>query len=258
MKTLGFIGGGRVTRIILQGLRNQGLATEGVFVYDPNQDVLDRLVSDFEGIHASAHSLKEAAEAEILFLAVHPPAIMDAIASCKPYIKTESMIVSLAPKITMEKIRTLLGLHHNIARMNPSASSCINQGLNPINFSEGFSPVAKKELLNLLGGLGSLPEVAESKIEGYAIISAMGPTYFWFQLQKLMEMAVDFGLDPGEAREVIRTMMQGTVNTLLDSGLAFDQVTDLIPVKPMAGAEGAIKGYYDEFLPPLFAKIKPA
>jgi pyrroline-5-carboxylate reductase len=38
--------------------------------------------------------------------------------------------------------------------------------------------------------LGSLPEVAEPRIEAYAMISAMGHTYFWPQIQKLKELAI--------------------------------------------------------------------
>ena len=37
--------------------------------------------------------------------------------------------------------------------------------------------------------------MAEDKLEAYAILTAMGPTYFWFQWQELLQIGLSFGLD---------------------------------------------------------------
>jgi pyrroline-5-carboxylate reductase len=112
-------------------------------------------------------------------------------------------------------------------------------------------------LIEIMQPLGSLPEVAEPKIEAYAMISAMGHTYFWFQIQKLKELAVEFGLDEEEAKDVISEMLWGTAETLFYSGLTYSEVVDLVPVKPLGEVEETIKGYYDQYLKTLFGKIKP-
>lgn len=49
-KTLGFIGGGRVTRIILGGFQRNGLDFHEVVVSDLDQGVLSRLREKFPGI----------------------------------------------------------------------------------------------------------------------------------------------------------------------------------------------------------------
>ena len=59
-----------------------------------------------------------------------------------------------------------------------------------------------------------MPEVDDSKIEAYAVISAMGHTYFNFQLRKLKELAVSFGMDDPEAEKTISNMLLGTTETL--------------------------------------------
>lgn len=102
-----------------------------------------------------------------------------------------------------------------------------------------------------------MPEVADSKIEAYAVVSAMGHTYFNFQLQKLKELAVSFGLDEDEATKAISNMLWGTTETLFNSGLTYSEVADLVPVKPMAEVEETIKGYYDQYLNGIYNKIKP-
>jgi pyrroline-5-carboxylate reductase len=257
MKTIGFIGGGRVTRIFLKAFANAGKELNGISVYDPNQEVLDNLKNLFQGISVSSADPSPAAGADIVFLAVHPPVMMETLISIQPILKPSAMIVSLAPKFTLEKIGSVLINHTDIARINPSASSYINEGINPVCFSGRMNPEARRTLLDLLNALGAMPEVEETKIEAYAMISAMGHTYFWFQVQKLKELALSFGMNEREAEEVITGMMEGTVKTLFHSGLSYPEVIDLIPVKPLGPVESMISGFYDDHLIPLFHKIKP-
>jgi hypothetical protein len=77
-------------------------------------------------------------------------------------------------------------------------------------------------------------------------------------LQKLKELAVSFGLDEDEAAKAITNMLWGTTETLFNSGLAFAEVNDLVPVRPLVEVEDTIKGYYDQYLNAIFNKIKPA
>ena len=257
MKTIGFIGGGRVTRIFLQAYQNRGLSLSGVAVYDPNPQVLDKLLNLFPAIQVSSSSMIPAAGSDTVILAVHPPVMMEVLMALKELINPAATVISLAPKLTIEKIQSVLTENRNIARINPSASSYINQGINPVYYAPEMGEEAKKAVRDLMEPLGSLPEVEEHKIEAYAMISAMGHTYYWFQLRKLTDLAIRFGMDEAEAQAVVAGMMKGTVDTLFHPGLAYEEVIDLVPVKPLGTAEPAINGFYDEYLVPLFHKIKP-
>lgn len=48
----------------------------------------------------------------------------------------------------------------------------------------------------------------EDKLEAYAVITSMGPTYLWFQLHELYEIAKEFGMSDGEARNAISKMVK--------------------------------------------------
>ncbi len=257
MKTLAFIGGGRITRIFLRAFQNKSMTFNRIYVYDINQETLSMLKAEFPGTEISHNNLQECAGSDVLFLALHPRVFMDTLSALKGKIKLNTLVVSLAPKITMEKMSTALDGHKNLARMNPSASAVINQGVNPVAFNKECSATLKQDFMNVFGQLGYTPVVDEAKIEAYAVISAMGHTYFFFQLNKLKELAVGFGMDEKEAETAITEMLSGTANTLFDSGLPYNEVADLVPVRPMAEVEETIKGYYDQYLTGIFNKIKP-
>lgn len=256
-QSIGFIGGGRITRILLAAFSNVSKTFQQVTVLDPNEVILKELKSKFEEINVTLTDFTMVANADILFLAVHPPVVMETLSKIRDIIQQDTILISLAPKLTIQKMSDALGGFTNIARINPSASTIINEGINPVCFSPLMEDDKKLELITLMESLGFLPEVDEHKIEAYAMISAMGHTYFWFQIQKLKELAMEFGMEEQEAEDIIADMIWGTTETLFESGLTYAEVVDLVPVKPLGEVEETIKGYYDQYLKGLFAKIKP-
>ncbi len=255
MKTIEFIGGGRIAKIFLRAFKNVKVSFNQVTVYDVNFQALTEISNIFPYVKISESS-EEIVKSDIIILAVHPPVIMDVLSEIKGKIKPESVVLSLSPKFSIQKISDVLGGHANIARMNPSASTIVNRGVNPIAFSPSFNSTKKMELLDLLSPLGFTPEIADSKIEAYAVIGAMGHTYFNFQLQKLKELAISFGMDESEAETTISNMLWGTAETLFKSGLSYDEVVNLVPVKPLGEVEDTIKDFYDKYLNGIYNKIK--
>jgi pyrroline-5-carboxylate reductase len=72
--------------------------------------------------------------------------------------------------------------------------------------------------------------VPEQKLESYAIMSAMLPTYFWFQWKELIEIGSKIGLTVEASNNKIRDTLLAAIRTYFYSGLHADQVIDLIPV----------------------------
>lgn len=253
--SLGFIGGGRITRIFLQGFSNKKALPENVKVFEPNADTLKALQADFPTIEAVG-SAADAATQNIVFLAVHPPMMMETLQAIKESVAENTTVVSLAPKITLEKMASVLPTK-KLVRMIPNATSFINDGYNPVSFVADFSKAEKKTLFKLLKKLGKTFETEEAKLEGYAIASAMLPTYFWFQWLEMEKIAGEIGLTPEEAQKTVSSSLKKAWKTYYKSGLEPAQVIDLIPVKPIGENETEIKDILNTKLIGLFGKIKP-
>jgi len=256
-KTIGFIGGGRVTRIFLEGWQCAKAMPDRIVVSDCNAASLAKLKARFPAIESAPGNSAAAASQEMVFLAVHPPVMEGVAAGIKGNIKPGALVVSLAPKFTLAKLTELLGGFARLARVIPNAPSVINLGFNPVAFAPTLATADKAELTELLAPLGECPEVAEPKLEGYALLTGMGPTYLWFQLQALREVAAGFGLSDAEIAPALKRMVCGGTRTLLESGLTPAEVMDLIPVKPLAEMEAQVAELYRTRLPALYQKIKP-
>ncbi len=256
-KTLGFIGGGRVTRIFLEGWQRAKALPPQIVVSDCNADALVKLKARFPMIESAPGNSAAAAARDIVFLAVHPPVMAEVATGSKNNLKPGATVISLAPKFTLAKLTELLGGFARLARVIPNAPSVTNFGFNPVTFAPALTTPDKAEITGLLSPLGDCPEVAEDKLEAYAILSAMGPTYLWFQLQALREVAAGFGLSDADIAPALKRMVCGATRTLLESGLTPAEVMDLIPVKPLAEMEPHVVEMYRTRLPALYQKIKP-
>jgi len=253
-KTLGFIGGGRIAKIFLKALSNKQFNLSLVTVYDINPSVLNALHKQFPKIQVT-DSLQLVASQEIVVIALHPPAIKETMEQIKEHVTKDTQVISLAPKISIDKISTKL-LTNNIVRMIPNATSYINEGYNPVSFSNAFSATKKQSLLEILNLLGKTFEVQESKLEAYAIVSAMLPTYFWFQWEEMQTLGELMGLDEEESKNAVKETLMSAIRLFYDSELNSNEVIDLIPVKPIGEFETQITEIYKTKLMGLFEKIK--
>ena len=244
-----------MTRILLQAFKNKNAHFSKIVVTDTNEEIAVNLKKAYPEIQVENSSV--AASQDIVFISLHPPVVMDTLELLKGSISNNSIVISLAPKITIAKISSKLNQVKNIARLIPNATSYINEGYNPVCFSTAFTLNEKQEVLDFLRLLGNTFEVPEEKLESYAIMSAMLPTYFWFQWNELMAIGSQIGLNEKEGRDSIQETIKASLNLMFKSGLSAKQVMDLIPVKPIGEHESQITEIYRTKLIGLFEKIKP-
>jgi pyrroline-5-carboxylate reductase len=254
-QSVGFIGGGRVTKILLQAFKNKNANFSRIVVMDTNPDVSGNLKKLFTDIQIDSASI--AASQDIVFISLHPPVVMDTLELINGSINNNTIVISLAPKITIAKILSKLNQTKKIVRLIPNATSFINEGYNPVCFSSDFSSSEKNQVLELLKLMGNTFEVPEEKLESYAILSAMLPTYFWFQWKELGEIGQKIGLSEKESNDSINNTLIASLKLMFNSGLNASNVMDLIPVKPIGEHETQISEIYRSKLLALFEKIKP-
>ena len=251
-KSLGFIGGGRITKIFLQAFKNKNIGFKKIVVFDANTEPTGKLKQKFPQIQISG--LEQCAAQDVIFIALHPPVIIETLEKISAYVSDQAIVISLAPKIKMAGIRGKLKTN-KIIRLIPNATSVINNGYNPVCFSDDISQSEKSDMLEILSILGKTFEVAEVKMEAYAIVSAMAPTYFWFQWKKLCEIGAEIGMDKEEARQTVYETMIAAANTMFTSGITDEDVFDLIPVKPIGDNEKEIENIFDQKLKGLYSKL---
>ncbi|MCA9234679.1 MAG: NAD(P)-binding domain-containing protein [Planctomycetales bacterium] len=255
--SIGIIGGGRIARILLGGWRCAGVDFAQVAVCEPDDAAFVALQTAAPSTPLVRGEATEVAKQTVVFLAVHPPQVPEAAAPIAGQLREGAVAVSLAPKITLAKLRSMLGGFGRLARLIPNAPSLVGRGFNPIAWGDELNDADRQLIRSILAPLGELPEVEEETLEAYAILAAMGPTYFWPQWLELESLAIEFGLQQDSARRALCAMTVGALDMLASAGMKSDEVADLIPVKPLADFEPELRAAYRGRLTALFEKIHP-
>jgi pyrroline-5-carboxylate reductase len=252
INNIGFIGGGRITRIFLEGIKNKTNLPDNIIVTETDPAVVELLDKYQVTVETELNrSLKQ----KYIFISLHPPVIKSIITGLKEKVNKDALIISLAPRLTIKWFKENLGSDVKIVRCIPNAPSIINKGFNPLSFSDNISPEEKESVIDFFDIFGRTEIVEENGLEAYAVISAMGPTYLWYQLYELKNIAGRFGLKEEEAKTAVKEMAEGTLSTMF-SDLKCNEVLDLIPVRPMGEYEEKIKEYYNTSLNNIYDKIK--
>ena len=251
--SISFIGSGRVARIMLGGWKRANALPKTILVYDTDAQAVSALQSGFPSVKSA--TLDEAAGADLVFAALHPPMMGEMLAGIAGKLKADAVLCSLAPKVKLAALKEKLGGFGRLMRMNPNAPGIIGEGYNPVVFADELPGDVRDHLLAVFKPLGQSPQVAEHLLESYAVISAMGPTYFGFQFAEVAALAKTFGLDDMAARQALRAMLIGTADLLFASDVPLDKALDLVPVRPMAEHEPAIKQMLQTQLGAIYAKL---
>ena len=207
--SIGSIGGGRVARILLGGWRRAGVEVSQVVVCEPDDAAFAGAGDRRSRRHSkTGGDASEAAKQAACFLAAHPPKLSEAAASIAGQLNETAIVVSLAPKFTLGNLQDMLGGFSRPARFIPNAPSLVGRGFNPIAWSDTLDEADRQAIRSLLEPLGEVPVVAEDMLEAYAILAAMGPTYFWPQWLESESLGAEFASAAGGQYAIPRSSIQ--------------------------------------------------
>ena len=254
-KSLGFIGGGRSTKLLLQGFTNRNVKFKRIIVTDVNNITLERLRNDYPFIKVDSASV--AAAQDIVFLSMDQSMIMDTLGLLRNDFKNDPIIVSLVPDVNFGKLALRLQNTNRLVRILPASSTYINEGYTPVSFAQGFPETVKDDVLDLFGYIGKAFEVPEEKLETYSLMSAILPSYFWYQWKELISMGQEIGLTEQETVDYINESVLSSLRMNYKSGLSQEQVVDLMPVSPLEENEMAVREMHRNRLIELYRRIRP-
>ncbi|MGE5421461.1 MAG: pyrroline-5-carboxylate reductase family protein [Chloroflexota bacterium] len=254
-KSIGFIGGGKITKMLIRGFENRKVNFKRVIIADSNPLVFDRLKNEFPSVHADSASV--AAAQDIVFLAIDQKLLMDTLGLISNEFKSNTIVVSLIPEISMAKLALRLPNVNKMARILPTSATFINKAYVPIAFSPDFPASEKDDVVGLFGHLGKVIEVPEDKLQTYFTMSSVIPAYFWHQWKELISMGTEMGLTERETVDFLGESVLSSLDMSYRSGLPEEEVISYMPVNPVEENDSEIRGIYRKRLIDLYRKARP-
>lgn len=192
MKSIVFLGGGRITGALVAGLRLAGYE-KPIVVYDRHPEKLRVLRRESRIV--IAHDLVSAVQrADTLIIAVRPASVkevLEQVAACGA--TPPKLCVSLAAGIPLQNLKTWMEPPVRWARAMPSPVCRIGRGLTPVSFDRSVSRAERIRVRKLFEMVGPVFELRDQQMD--AITATHSPTHGYHAVATLAKAAQDAGLD---------------------------------------------------------------
>lgn len=209
MKTVVFLGGGRITSALIAGLR-LAQHREPIIVHDRHRRKLAHLEREYR-IKTEARLDRAVEQADLLIIAVRPDSVSELMREIGK-VNRSMIAVSLAAGVPLAKLRAGLARPVTWARAMPSAASRGGNGLTAVAFERRFPARQRAVVKHLFAKVGSVIEIPESKFDVFTATYSCSHGYH--ALVTLTESAQAEGLDR-------RTALTAAAHALADGIIAW-------------------------------------
>jgi len=214
MKTIGFIGGGKMAEGILSAIP----AKRGVWIGERVAERAAELKAKY-GVRTTADLKTVAAHAQLLFLAVRPQDVDAVAAELKGTLAADQTLVSIVAGKTLAKLRAAFGPKVRLIRVMPNLALRAKAGMCAVCPGPRAPHADLEQVLAVLGGAGETVVLKERDFDAVTALSGSGPAYFAYMQQAMEEGGVALGLKPSVARLLAAQTMYGTAKFLRESGM---------------------------------------
>ena len=206
------IGAGKMGLALARGWLKAGLPADKLLLVDPKP-------ADEAMDFAKAHGVALASAASgggigVLVLAVKPQIIGDVLAQLEPAIGPETLVISIAAGIGLQRLTVGLNTQRVIRTM-PNTPAQIGKGITGAVAANGVTVADKAIATVLLQAAG--PAVwldAESQIDAVTAVSGSGPAYVFHLVEALAAAGERQGLPPEVAMQLARQTVIGSAALL--------------------------------------------
>jgi pyrroline-5-carboxylate reductase len=213
---IAFIGGGNMGEAMLATVLAKALAQpESISVSDVSSSRLEYLKKRYS-VTVTPRNPEAVSGKDIVILAVKPQNLAEVMAELRDNLNPAQLILSI---IAGAKISTIfLGLNHNaVIRAMPNTPAQIGKGMSVWTATSDVTDQQKQAAKTILGAMGrELYVDDEAYLDMATAVSGSGPAYFFLMVEALVEAAVEIGLPPDMAQELV-------VQTMLGSGKYIQQ-----------------------------------
>lgn len=225
MVTLGFIGMGNMGSALLKG-------TKKVFgndiVFHDGSDKRMEEISTQEEVKALKTNSDVVRDAKYVILAIKPQVFDKVYGDINEALTDENIIISLAPGITVEQLRSKINTER-IVRTMPNTPAMVGEGMTGICYDEKLFTTEEEEVINkIFSSVGRVKKVDENLINSVVCASGSSPAYVFMFMEALADSVVSCGMPRNDAYEFVAQAVLGSARLMLETGMHPGQLKDMV------------------------------
>jgi pyrroline-5-carboxylate reductase len=214
------VGAGKMGGAMLEMWLRHGLDGRSVTIIDPFVDAERRAALEAAGAVIADAAKAGGQEFEIIVLAVKPQSMAEVLPGIARLASPESVIISVAAGIRLEKLQSAFAAGQPIVRAMPNTPAQIGQGMTVAVANANVADADRGLVDALLSAVGKVAWVHdEALIDAVTAVSGSGPAYVFLLAECLAEAGREAGLPSDLAELLARQTVAGAGALLADSPL---------------------------------------
>ena len=214
--SIALVGGGNMASALIGGLLQSVATPTTMHVIDPNQEVLDRLQSQWKISTSNVIDAKLMQYDAIIF-AVKPQHMREVAQTIAPY-TNKQLFLSVAAGIRTTDLSRWLGGHTNIIRAMPNTPALIGLGISGLFAAPTVTSEQRLLGEKIMRAVGETIWVNEEHlIDTVTAVSGSGPAYVFYFIEAMQNAAMTLGLTPEQANQLALATFHGASQLALQS-----------------------------------------
>ena len=213
MANYAIIGTGNMGGALARGLC-KAIDPAQVILFNRTPEKARKLAAEL-GCSVADSAQAAAAAADYVLLGVKPYMMASVISGLAPALRQETVLVSMAPGITMEQVRAMASGAYPVIRIMPNTPVAVGAGMTLYATDSHVPADALKTFLSDLSALGRFVPMDEHLFEAGSAVSGCGPAFAALFMEGLADGGVACGLPRAQALELAAQMMAGTAQLAL-------------------------------------------
>lgn len=225
MKTYAVIGTGNMGGALARALRKK-LPCENIVLFNRTAEKARRLADELGCVLAET-ACGAIQNADYILLGVKPYMMQGVIDGLKPALRPGHILVTMAPGITMERVREMAGGAYPVVRIMPNTPVSVGAGMTLYASDAYVQGEILDTFLDDLAASGRFALLPEHLIDAGSAVSGCGPAFADLFMEALADGGVACGLPRAQALELAAQMLVGAASLVLTGqhpGALKDQV----------------------------------
>jgi pyrroline-5-carboxylate reductase len=223
---IGFIGCGNMASAMIKGIIKSGLIkAENIIASDPDIEKLNDMKNETD-IKITDNNLEIAKFSNILVLSVKPNKYKDVIEEIRESISENTIIVTIAAGIALDKTEEYLGRDMKVVRTMPNTPALVGEGMSALSHNRNVNEAELNIIVDIFKCFGKVEVVEESYIDTITALTGSSPAYVYMFIEALADGAVLKGLPRAKAYTMAAQAVYGSAKMVLETGRHPGQLKD--------------------------------
>lgn len=214
MNTFGFIGVGNMGNAMLRGIMNT-FETKQIMITDASETLRNK-VAEETGVTCAPTNIELANSVKYIILAVKPQYYETVIKGIRNVVTEDKIVISLAPGVSIEKVKDLFAADVRVVRCMPNTPALIGEGMTGVAYDKSRFDLEEMDVISqFFSSFGEFRIVEERLLDTVTCVSGSSPAYVYMFIEALADSAVKYGMTRDDAITFAAMTVKGAADMVL-------------------------------------------